>query len=347
VVELYAAARAVGIAVDLGPVGPPEVADAAAAQLAKQLRDWLTERAGLLAESDRQRLDWQELRTLLAGGSLEDLDAQVSREISAAEEAQAGTELAGSEVTRLRQQLVAAAAQAGVDVPADATSASTLLAARRAELRHPREYERQVTEQAARLRGKVAEREAVLPNVAEAEEAAERAQAELDRVRGLEEALRLTTSYLETAQEQTYNRLAPVLGSALERWLPEVTCGRYERARVDPETLEVKVATATGSMRSASRLSVGTAEQIYLLLRVALAEHLASKSTVSPLLLDDVTVQADPSRTEAVMRMCKALADEGRQVIVFAQDPGIAAWAEEHLDYGRDLLIRLPVRIAA
>ncbi len=60
--------------------------------------------------------------------------------------------------------------------------------------------------------------------------------------------------------------------------------------------MAVRVESETGALRRAELLSVGTAEQVYLLLRVALAEHLASRSTVSPLLLDDVTVQADPKK---------------------------------------------------
>lgn len=350
--DLDTRAGGVGTASDsreAGEAGLPRDpgAEAAASQLAEQLRGWLIERAATLGELERQRRDWHELRTLLAGHSLEDLDSEVARELSAAEAARASAELARADVVRIRHQLQDAAAKAGVDVSADRASAINLLAARRAELAQVRQHERQVAEEAARQRGTLAERAAAVPSVAEAEEAAARAGRELDRVRSLEEVLKLTGSYLQTAQEQTYNTLAPVLGSALERWLPEVTRGRYERARVDPETLEVKVATATGSMRPADRLSVGTAEQIYLLLRVALAEHLASKTTVSPLLLDDVTVQADPLRTAAIMLMCKALADEGRQVIVFAQEPSVATWAEEYLDSGRDSLIRLPVRVAA
>jgi ABC-type histidine transport system ATPase subunit len=65
------------------------------------------------------------------------------------------------------------------------------------------------------------------------------------------------------------------------------------------------------------------------------------------LLLDDVTVQSDPTRTEAILRMCKALADEGRQVVLFAQEPSVAAWADSNLDGEQHTLVRLTVLSAA
>ncbi|HEU0128977.1 MAG TPA: hypothetical protein VFQ48_10295, partial [Pseudonocardiaceae bacterium] len=155
------------------------------------------------------------------------------------------------------------------------------------------------------------------------------------------------SSFLQRAQERTYTDLAPVLNTTLDKWLPEVTGGRYRRARVNPETLEVLVESEGGSLRRAELLSVGTAEQVYLLLRVALAEHLATNSTVSPLLLDDVTVQSDPTRTTAILRMCKALADDGRQVVVFAQEPSVAVWAEANLDGSTSKLVKLAPSPAA
>ena len=73
-------------------------------------------------------------------------------------------------------------------------------------------------------------------------------------------------------------------------WLPDVTGGRYIDASVDPATLEVNVTGPGRHWRAADRLSVGTSEQVYLLLRVALAQHLTTTSERCPLLLDDVAV---------------------------------------------------------
>ena len=62
--------------------------------------------------------------------------------------------------------------------------------------------------------------------------------------------------------------------------------------------------SATGKWREARLLSEGTREQIYLLLRVAMAEHLVTTGETAPLLLDEVTVQSDPRAQAAAARRC-------------------------------------------
>ena len=164
----------------------------------------------------------------------------------------------------------------------------------------------------------------------EAEERLVAAHEELDRVTELGNTLEMTSGFLKQAQERVHRDIAPVLAGTLSQWLPSVTNGRYTDAMVDPATLEVQVRGASGRWRPADRLSVGTTEQVYLLLRVALAHHLATTGEACPLLLDDVTVQADETRTREILDVLLELSHE-RQVIVFAQEPAVADWAREHL----------------
>ena len=114
---------------------------------------------------------------------------------------------------------------------------------------------------------------------------------------------------------------------------PTVTDGRYTDAIVDPETLEVKVRAGTSAWVSAQQLSVGTAEQIYLLLRVALVTHIADPGTSCPMLLDDVTVQSDEIRTTALLDVLLDLSDD-RQIVLFAQEPLVEEWAEAQIEDG-------------
>jgi recombinational DNA repair ATPase RecF len=209
--------------------------------------------------------------------------------------------------------------------------AESAAAACRGRLEVARDRETEACSSAAQIQGAVEERQRSLPSVTEAEEALAAARAELARVRDLDAILSTTVGFLEQAKERAHLTIAPQLAGTLCRWLPELTAGRYLRALVDPETLEVKVASATGAWRPAGQLSVGTAEQVYLLLRVALAEHLSGEGVSCPLLLDDVTVQADPERTEAILAMCKALAEEGRQIVLFTQESAVCEWAEREL----------------
>jgi hypothetical protein len=45
----------------------------------------------------------------------------------------------------------------------------------------------------------------------------------------------------------------------------------------------------------------GTTEQLFLLLRVALAQTLSGQNETAPLILDDVTAQSDQQRTAAIL----------------------------------------------
>jgi exonuclease SbcC len=192
------------------------------------------------------------------------------------------------------------------------------------------------------MRGRLKESRAGLVSVPEAEEAVAAGKAEVARLRDLDRILELTRTYLAAAQERVHRDIAPVLAQSVRRWLPRITKGRYVDVRVDPKTLNVYARTKEGNSRLASLLSHGTAEQIYLMLRVALAERLTKPGEVCPLVLDDVTVQADRERTIAVLEMLHEISKE-RQVILFTQEDDVKDWAERNLLEPRDRVERLVI----
>jgi len=122
--------------------------------------------------------------------------------------------------------------------------------------------------------------------------------------------------------------------------LPIVTRGRYTEVAVDPTSLEVSVWGPGGANRKAARLSYGTAEQIYLMLRIALAEYLVTDGLSCPLLFDDVTVHADRDRTAAILDLLLG-ASARHQVIVFTQQEQVRDWARKHLTEPGHRLIEL------
>ena len=183
------------------------------------------------------------------------------------------------------------------------------------------------------------------PGVARADEEVEAAESELRRIEQLRRTTALTRRFLARAQEQAHQDMAPVLATTLRGWLPAVTRGRYVDATVDPETLAIQVYGSSGRWRPADRLSAGTTDQVYLLLRVALAQHLATTGETCPLLLDGVTAQSDDERTREILDLLLRLAAE-RQVVLFTQEETVLRWAREHVDGDRHLvreLTRLPV----
>ena len=117
-----------------------------------------------------------------------------------------------------------------------------------------------------------------LPDVAEAEEAAAAASAELARVERLAATIGATLGCCERPRSGsivTWRRSWPRRSA---RWLPDRLARRATaEISVDPADLPVSVKeAATGQWRDARLLSEGTREQIYLLLRVAMAEHLVT-----------------------------------------------------------------------
>ncbi|WP_299449199.1 AAA family ATPase [uncultured Serinicoccus sp.] len=177
-------------------------------------------------------------------------------------------------------------------------------------------------------------------DLASALEQEARRRRELASVEELKATLELAVEHLDAAQGETHRSLAPVLESAMRPRIPLVTGGRYRDARVDPEELTVELQERTGSWRNATYLSQGTTEQTYLLLRLALVEHLDTRETM-PLVLDDVTVQCDRNRTVALLDLLADVARE-RQVILFSQESGVLEWAQVRLDEGAgDRLVAL------
>lgn len=124
-------------------------------------------------------------------------------------------------------------------------------------------------------------------------------------------------------------------------WLPNVTGGRYQDCRIDPESLLVEVRGANGWQR-APLLSHGTAEQVYLLLRLALSRHLTKQDEICPLILDDVVSASDAARKRVVLETLLAIS-ESPQVILFTHEDDVRDWADERLEepLGRLIEVRL------
>ncbi len=153
----------------------------------------------------------------------------------------------------------------------------------------------------------------------------------------------MTKSFIESAQDRVHRDIGPRLKASVEKWLPVVTEGRYKEILFDPANLSIRVVVGDGrELRDIGSLSHGTAEQIYLLLRLALAEHLVTNGETIPMILDDVTVQFDKTRTVAVLQTLKRLSEE-MQIILFSQEEDVLLWAEKELDLsnGRDLIVKL------
>lgn len=203
-----------------------------------------------------------------------------------------------------------------------------------------REAARAATEQAAAATGALETVRQSLQDLPAAEERLAAADGELARLRRLDETLRRTALFLAKAQERVHRDIAPVLAESVRQRLPAVTAGRYQDVIVNPADLRVQVCGPDRQWRRAELLSHGTAEQVYLLLRIALAEHLTKPGELCPLILDDVVVHADDERAAQLLALVRTAAEE-RQIVLFTHQTRVRDWARAELHPPAHSLIEL------
>jgi uncharacterized protein YhaN len=135
----------------------------------------------------------------------------------------------------------------------------------------------------------------------------------------------------ETIESYERERQPAVIAKASELFAL-VTGGRYERliAREDERApgRTVVALSSSGSLVDAASLSRGTAEQLYLCLRLGLASVHAERSTALPFVLDDVLVNFDPQRAGAVAQVIAETA-ASHQVIFFTCHPHVVETFEK------------------
>ncbi|GKU78270.1 AAA family ATPase [Paenibacillus sp. L3-i20] len=107
----------------------------------------------------------------------------------------------------------------------------------------------------------------------------------------------------------------PAVLKKASQYFRTLTGGRYIRVSVNVEESGIRVENNDHTMLDSSVLSRGTAEQLYLAMRLALAVQ-SSQGEKLPLLLDDLFVNFDSERLQAAARLVAQLADE-RQLLLF------------------------------
>lgn len=303
-VALLEAAERIGISDD---AGEDEVSVA--------VDQWLADTAIRIQHAEETLKGWSELKGLFEGNTVDGVQEEIGQK--------------QADLDELRRSMAADELEEAERGSADV-----------ANIEEGEREARRVRGEAERLAGELLRMAKSMPDVAAAEEALQRAEHELARVNRLKSTLEQTIQVLRLAEEQVLRDIAPKLAGAIRKMLPRITDGRYTDAGVDPATLQVRVRTASGSWRAADLLSQGTREQVYLLLRMALAEHLTARGEVTPLIFDDVTVQCDTQRTERLLTVLKESADL-RQIIVFSQEEDVVTWAERELNDPNHRVARL------
>ena len=136
------------------------------------------------------------------------------------------------------------------------------------------------------------------------------------RIADLEEtaaALDIAQQTLAAATEQLQRRFAPRIAERAKDLFAKLTGGRYDRLNLTRELTVDAAAAGEMTMRSAQWRSEGTVDQLYIALRLAVAEELVPDA---PLVLDDALVRFDDQRLKNALSLLVE-ATASKQVILF------------------------------
>lgn len=151
--------------------------------------------------------------------------------------------------------------------------------------------------------------------------AVQQASTRLDEAKADFARLLLAKRMLEAAIATWESKSQPEVYARASRLLSLMTDGRWTEVSLTPEgTLQVIDAVKT--VRSPVHLSLGTCQQLYLALRIALLTSADNVGRSIPILADDILVNFDERRRIGAARALVELA-ESRQVILFTCHEGV------------------------
>ncbi len=141
----------------------------------------------------------------------------------------------------------------------------------------------------------------------------ERLQARIAQVEKYYNALTRAQETLVQATQELQRRFAPRLSQRAQELFGRLTGNRYQRLSLRQDlSLEVS-AEGENTLRGTLWRSDGTVDQLYLALRLAVAEELIP---TAPLVLDDALVRFDDTRLATAIELLRGQAEQ-KQVILF------------------------------
>ena len=141
----------------------------------------------------------------------------------------------------------------------------------------------------------------------------EKAAARTGQLEKTYRALGIAMETLAAARAEIQRRYAPRITRQAQELLAKMTDGRYHSVTMGEDFSLQAAAEREDTLHDALWRSDGTMDQLYLALRLAVAEELTPNA---PLILDDVLVRFDDERMRRAVNILRELA-ENRQVILF------------------------------
>ncbi len=130
------------------------------------------------------------------------------------------------------------------------------------------------------------------------------------------EALQLAMTTLEEAAREVRKKFLPIMNKAFSSTFSGLTSQKYTEIKAGDNLSIMLSDPGSETMVPVPVLSNGTADQLYLALRVAISEAVLKNNEQLPLILDEPFAQYDDIRTENALRLINELGRK-QQVMIF------------------------------
>ncbi len=173
---------------------------------------------------------------------------------------------------------------------------------------------------AARLQQQIAQVQGQLAALGGAEDAPQRIarkQEQLHRLQGEYDSLALALDVLRSANTTLQNRFSPELGRRAAEIFADMTGSPWSHILLDREFRLSAEAGSDPTRRSVQLLSSGTADQLYLAVRLAICEMVLPAEQNAPLILDDALLTFDDERLHKTLDYLVQLGSR-RQILLFS-----------------------------
>lgn len=156
-----------------------------------------------------------------------------------------------------------------------------------------------------------------------------RLEEELARQQAEYDALRLSLDALQAANTTLQNRFSPELGRRAAEIFADMTGSTWSHILLDREFHLSAESGSDPTRRSVQLLSAGTADQLYLAVRLAICEMILPPEQNPPLILDDALLTFDDARLSTTLDYLTRLGAQ-RQILLFTCQGREAALLRGH-----------------
>ncbi len=169
-----------------------------------------------------------------------------------------------------------------------------------------------------------------LEDLAKIEEELENAENEKDELKSLNNSYNIAKECLEKAYEQVRANISPRFTENLCDIISNISKGRYKNV-IFNDTDGLKVEVENGNYIPASRLSVGTIDQMYISLRLSALNEIAEETL--PIILDEAFAYFDNQRLMNILKYLKVNFPAHQIIIFTCSNREIEAFEALNIEY--------------